>query len=148
MHYTDLRKGRVSQTGLAYHITAVTRNRIPYFEALGNGRRVVWELMALQDQGMAETLCYVLMPDHLHWLMILHKGALPEVIRFLKGRSSRAIGQSVWQANYHDHAVRKEEDLHEMARYIVANPLRTRLVGRIGDYPLWDAVWLDHTLSG
>lgn len=148
MSYVDLRKGRVSQTGWAYHITAVTKNRTPYFETLGNGRKVVRELIALQNQGMAETLCYVLMPDHLHWLMILHKGALPEVMRLLKGRSSRAIGQPVWQANYHDHAVRKEEDLHEMARYIVANPLRANLVSRIGDYPLWDAVWLDHTLSG
>jgi len=28
------------------------------------------------------------------------------------------------------------------ARYIVANPLRAGLVERLGDYPLWDAVWL------
>lgn len=148
MPYTDLRKGRVSQYGLAYHITAVTNNRMPYFEVLDNGRKVVRQLMALQEQGIAETLCYVLMPDHLHWLMILGDGALPDVVRLLKGRSARAIGKPVWQANYHDHAVRKEEDLREMARYIVANPLRASLVSRIGDYPLWDAVWLEHTLSG
>jgi hypothetical protein len=29
-----------------------------------------------------------------------------------------------------------------MARYIIANPLRAGLVDRIGDYPLWDAMWL------
>ena len=28
------------------------------------------------------------------------------------------------------------------ARYIVANPLRAGLVKQIGDYPLWDAIWL------
>ncbi len=30
----------------------------------------------------------------------------------------------------------------DVARYIIANPLRAGLVGRVGDYPLWDAVWL------
>jgi hypothetical protein len=29
-----------------------------------------------------------------------------------------------------------------MARYVVANPLRAGLVKRLGDYPLWDAIWL------
>lgn len=148
MPYTDLRKGRVSEAGLVYHITTVTRNRIPYFEVLGNGRKVVQQLIYLQDQGVAETLCYVLMPDHLHWLMVLRDGALPDVMRLLKGRSARAIGQPVWQANYFDHAMRQEEDLQKMARYIVANPLRANLVSQIGDYSLWDAVWLDDTLSG
>jgi hypothetical protein len=28
------------------------------------------------------------------------------------------------------------------ARYIVANPLRAGLTRRLGDYPLWDAIWL------
>lgn len=31
---------------------------------------------------------------------------------------------------------------------MVANPLRANLVDTIGDYPLWDAAWLDDTLSG
>ena len=147
MPYNDLRKGRASQAGMVYHITTVTQNRTPYFEVLDNGRKVVQQLMALQAQGMAETLCYVLMPDHLHWLMVLHDGTLSDVVRLLKGRSARAIGQPIWQANYYDHAVRQEEDLQEMARYIVANPLRANLVSQIGAYSLWDAVWLDYTLS-
>jgi REP element-mobilizing transposase RayT len=75
--------------------------------------------------------------------MVLHEGKLSDAVRLLKGRSARAMGHAVWQANYFDHAVRKDEDIHRMARYIVANPLRANLVERIGDYPLWDAVWLD-----
>ena len=30
----------------------------------------------------------------------------------------------------------------DVARYIVANPLRAGLVTKIGDYPFWNAVWL------
>jgi REP element-mobilizing transposase RayT len=139
MAYTDLRKGRFSQAGMVYHITTVTQGRVPHFASLGNGR----ELMGLETEGRAETLCFVVMPDHLHWLMVLHEGKLSDAVRLLKGRSARAMGHAVWQANYFDHAVRKDEDIHRMARYIVANPLRANLVERIGDYPLWDAVWLD-----
>lgn len=148
MTYSDLRRGRVSQSGMLYHITTVTQDRLPHFAVFENGRKVVRELMRLQTEGCAETLCYVVMPDHLHWLMLLHQGKLSDVVRRLKGRSARAIGGSVWQANYFDHAVRKDEDLRTIARYIVANPLRANLVKRIGDYPLWDAVWLDTTLLG
>lgn len=148
MAYTDLRKGRVSQSDMMYHITTVTQNRKPHFSLLDNGRKVVREMMALQAEQIAETLCYVVMPDHLHWLMVLRDGTLSNAVRLLKGRSARAIGHAVWQANYFDHAVRKDEDVRKMARYIVANPLRSNLVEQIGDYSLWDAVWLDETLFG
>ncbi len=145
MTYNDLRKGRVSQSGLIYHITTVTKHRAPYFASLDSGRKLVRELMVLQAEGRAETLCYMVMPDHLHWLMTLHQGKLSEAVRLLKGRSAHALGHAVWQASYFDHAVRKDEDMRNIARYIVANPLRAKLVERVGDYPLWDAVWLDET---
>jgi REP element-mobilizing transposase RayT len=69
-------------------------------------------------------------------------------MRRVKSGSALAImraGQSplrVWQKGYHDRAVRREDDLQSIARYVVANPLRAGLVRRVGDYPLWDAVWL------
>ena len=57
---------------------------------------------------------------------------------------NRAVGRNgaLWQHGFHDRAIRREEDLAAVARYVVANPLRAGLVDRIGDYPLWDAVWL------
>jgi len=148
MSFNELRKGRVSQIGRPYHITLVTQNRAPLFGDLQTGRKLVRQLMRLQQEGLAETLCFVLMPDHLHWLMELHEGTLPKTIKLLKGRTAHDIGQPVWQTNYHDHAIRQNEDLRKVARYIVANPLRAGLVEQIGDYSLWDAMWLDETSSG
>ena len=43
---------------------------------------------------------------------------------------------------HYDHALRKDEDVKKIARYIIANPLRAGLVEKIEDYPYWDAVWL------
>ncbi|MNN75503.1 hypothetical protein D3C81_1918110 [compost metagenome] len=48
----------------------------------------------------------------------------------------------VWQSGYHDHALRRDEDLKAAARYLVANPLRAGLVKSVRDYPFWNAVWL------
>lgn len=133
MPYTSLRKGRHSAPLHVYHITTVTRGREPIFSELWHARVVIQELMCLQREGLADTLCFVLMPDHLHWLMQLRAGTLSGVVRLLKGRSARRIGRSVWQLNFHDHALRSDEDLLMLARYIAANPLRSALVSRLED---------------
>jgi hypothetical protein len=48
----------------------------------------------------------------------------------------------VWQDGFFDHAVRRDEDVRTIARYIVSNPLRAGLVSNLGDYALWDACWI------
>jgi hypothetical protein len=53
----------------------------------------------------------------------------------------RHSGASVWSAGFHDHALRFEEDLIGVARYVVANPQRAGLVERVDQYPHWNAVW-------
>ena len=100
--------------------------------------------------GWTETLAFVVMPDHIHWLFVLAKNiSLSSVVANMKRHSARQINKScgcqgsrIWQRGFHDHALRREEDVIHVARYIVANPLRAGLVSRIGDYSLWDAAWL------
>ncbi len=144
-----LRTGRCSETGRIYLVTAVTRQRMPLFADLHCGRMVVKVLQNLEQSNLIDSLAFVVMPDHLHCLFSLQQGTLAMLMQRLKGSSARWInhyhtmpGRQVWQAGYHEHALRKEQDVRAVARYIVANPLRAGLVERIGDYALWDAVWL------
>lgn len=137
-----LRTGRVSLPHQVYLITTVTRRRAPVFSDLSAGRALVRQLQHHHRRGEAETLAYVIMPDHLHWMCRLRAASLSRTVQTLKGASSRAIPALTWQVGFHDQAVRDERLLRAYARYIVANPLRAGLVARIGDYPLWDAVWL------
>ena len=51
-------------------------------------------------------------------------------------------GQRRWQTGFHDHALRTEEDLPAIARYVIANPLRAGIVTSVRAYPHWDTVWL------
>jgi len=142
-HGKDLRKGRVSLPGQVYHITAVTFDRAPVFSDLRSARLLVNALREAQARDAAATLAFVVMPDHMHWLMQLGEDAsLSKVVGSVKAVTAHRIGRRIWQDGFHDHALRQEEDLAEVARYIVANPLRAGLVERVGDYSHWDAVWL------
>jgi putative transposase len=148
MGWDELRKGRFSEPGRAYHVTTVVADRRPVFRDLRLGRILVREMMRLEEEEAVESLAFVVMPEHLHWLFRLRdRIPLSEVMRRLKGRSGRLLAVATghrpfWQRAFYDHAIRGDEDLRAVARYIVANPLRRNLVKRVTDYPLWDAVWL------
>jgi REP element-mobilizing transposase RayT len=142
-HAHRLRKGRVSETNRIYFITTATSNRQPVFVDFNHARQLIQVLRENAALQRAQTLCFVVMPDHLHWLMQLEKGCnLSQVIRSVKSLSSRRIGRNVWQKGFYDRALRREEDLRSLARYIVANPIRARLVESVSQYPHWDSVWL------
>ena len=89
------------------------------------------------------------MPDHVHWLIQLTGLIrLSAVIQLVKSVSAHNLNKlsnrkgPVWQDGFHDHAVRRDEDVRGVARYVVANPVRAGLVESVGDYPHWDAIWL------
>lgn len=145
---SELRKGRVSIDNQIYLITTVTNKRRPIFLDIFAGRELV---KVLNDESLdIKTICYVIMPDHLHWLMQLKdKQNISKIVQKIKSRSGFLIKHklnltdNLWQAGFHDHALRKEEDIKSVARYVIANPLRAGLVDKMGDYALWDACWLE-----
>ena len=143
-----LRTGRYSESGQIYMLTAVTQHREPVFADWQVGRSVVHQFRQAQIEGLADSLAWVVMPDHFHWLVELKQSTLPALMLATKSRSARAINARLgrsgrfWQKGFHDRAIRREEDLQAVARYIIANPLRAGIVRRVHDYPLWDAIWV------
>ncbi|QMV64557.1 transposase [Pseudomonas berkeleyensis] len=147
-HAGALRRGRYSESGRVYLLTAVLHGREALLQDFALGRLLVAELREAHEIGLVHSLAWVVMPDHLHWLVQLERTTLDELMRRIKGRSARRINQRLsrygplWQHGFHDRALRQEEDLRAVARYVIANPVRAGLVKRVADYPLWDAVWL------
>ncbi len=149
-HGCDLRKGRVSIPGQIYLVTTVTHQRQPTFTNFLNARIVINSIRYTEHSCGAKSLSFVIMPDHMHWLLASgDKTSLSQTIANIKRRSayrineqSKTTGTPVWQPGFHDYALRHEDEIKNVARYIVANPLRAGLVEKIGDYPFWDAVWL------
>jgi REP element-mobilizing transposase RayT len=71
-----------------------THNREDLFKDLFSGRIVVAELQRLDREGVAISHAWVIMPDHVHWLLgLTGKQDLPQVAMLLKGRSARKINQ-------------------------------------------------------
>ncbi len=141
--------GRRSAPNQIYHVITATYQREDIFSCFALGRVVVHTLREARESELANTIAFVVMPDHMHWLMQLgHKQSLSECVRWVKARAAYAVNRKrtstgpVWQSGFFDAAVRNEESLVALSRYIVANPLRAGLVDSIGDYPLWDAVWM------
>jgi REP element-mobilizing transposase RayT len=149
MSYNQLRKGRFSESQREYFITTVVHERKPLFQDFLLARRLINELARIERNSSTRFLAWVVMPDHFHALLQLgEQQSLASIVGLIKGRSARALnavsGRSgrFWQPGFYDHALRQEEERLQLARYIVANPLRARLVQRLGDYPHWDSVWL------
>ncbi|CAN5284979.1 transposase [soil metagenome] len=167
MTYDALRTGRASLPGHAYVVTTVTARRVPWFGNLTTARAMIREMQRLEEEGMIVSLAWVLMPDHLHWLIQLSTSSQKEstmpdsvvdgriapnlstIMRLFKGRSARVVNQilhrhgPIWQRAFYDRAVREHEDLQRIARYLAENPLRAGLADSLADYPHWDAVWIN-----
>ncbi|MFJ4353862.1 REP-associated tyrosine transposase [Pseudomonas sp. NPDC089428] len=143
-----LRRGRFSQPGGLYLLTTVTHQRKRIFTPMRFARAVILQMREAERDGLCRSLAWVVMPDHIHWLIELQTGTLCCLMRRFKSRSSHALYQAgmprrkIWQAGYQDRALRREESVRQVARYIIANPIRAGLVKRARDYPYWDAIWV------
>jgi REP element-mobilizing transposase RayT len=130
-----LRRGRVSETGRIYLITTVTQHRTPAFADFTTARAVIQAMRIGHDDQQVESLAFVLMPDHLHWLARLTPARpLSDLVGSFKSASAKAVNRlhgtsgPFWQAGFHDRALRQDDDMRAAARYLVANPLRAGLV--------------------
>ena len=144
-----LRLGRRTIEQHVYHITTVTKDRAPRFSSLPDARCVIRAMKRIQESRIADTWAFVVMPDHVHWILQLRqRSTLSACVGSMKSQSAMLLGkarsspETTWQRGFYDRAIRRNDDLVVIARYLVANPLRAGLVSTIGDYPHWDSVWL------
>ncbi|CAG8867509.1 hypothetical protein PS627_02525 [Pseudomonas fluorescens] len=143
-----LRRGRVSEPGRIYLLTTVTRDRIPFFTTLPMARTVIQQMRQADRENACRSLAWVVMPDHVHWMIELQDSTLCSLMRRFKSRSSCALYKTgnvqgrIWQQGYQDEALRRDQNALTAARHIIATPLRAGLAEHVGDYPHWDCVWL------
>lgn len=148
MGRSDLRKGRFSQTNVIYSVTFTTKNRLLILD-FSTGRIIARLLLSPVIVKDHKILAWVIMPDHVHLLIQLGESqSLSRFVQMFKSVASRRINallnsnDRVWTDGFFDRALRKEDDLKTVARYIVANPIRAGLVKSIREYSLWNAIWL------
>jgi len=142
-----LRIGRVSDPGRIYLVTTVAWNRAPVFRDYRAARLACRVIGSPKTWRRATCLAWVLMPDHWHGIVRLEEGDLSKVVGKMKSLVTKAFRDEgrespLWQRAFHDRALRREDDLRAVARYVIANPVRAGIVDSVGNYPYWNAVWL------
>ena len=103
---------------------------------------LVYEHILNAASGSHEAIiAYCFMPDHLH-LLVAGEDEASDALRFVhqaKQRSAFAFSNRfslrLWQPSFHDRVLREEEATVSVARYIVENPVRARIVESPRAYP-------------
>jgi REP element-mobilizing transposase RayT len=133
--------------GHTYILTTVCHYRRRWFEDPAAAEIVMDRLRDIDHGGHARSLAWVVMPDHVHWMLELDEKPLADVARRFKSSSALGVnrlharGGTLWQPGYHDHAVRSDRSLREHAMYIMANPIRAHMTEQLGDYPYAWCIW-------
>ncbi len=108
---------------------------------------VLSSLHWLESQKRITLDAAVIMPDHLHFVVALRQDSLDRLLHSLKSYTAKKINALLkrhgvfWQPQYHDHALRKDEDLNEVVLYTLNNPVRAKLVDDFHEYPYWYCRW-------
>ncbi|MCA1798837.1 MAG: transposase [Xanthomonadaceae bacterium] len=141
-HSHRLRTNRVTLRSAVYLITSVTSKRRPIFTNIAAADCVTGALRHYHDRGNVHSFAWVVMPDHIHWLLQLRVGTLEWLLRAFKTWTSAQVRRClstpprrIWQPGFHDRLVRPHEKLEPYIGYVVANPVRRGLVREIRDYP-------------
>jgi REP element-mobilizing transposase RayT len=86
--------------------------------------------------------CYVIMPNHVHMIILITddeelgairesplriRSILSKLVGYIKMNASKTINklygrQKIWQRGYHDHIIRGRSDYDRIAKYICENP--------------------------
>ena len=141
-----------------YFVTICTHLKKPYFSKITNGKlrlssigKIVaeeWEKTGRLRKNVKLDE-YILMPNHLHGIVILQEvveaprwgvykersikpDALGSIIGQFKSACTRRIRSSddmdfAWQSSYYDHIIRDENDLFRIRKYVRENPSKWAL---------------------
>ncbi len=145
--HAALRRGRIPLPNHLYLLTFITDGRRPIFTDTACAMAAARAINDARLWPDARLLAWVLMPDHWHGLVQLGgTGGLAPLVQRLKANSARplpaGVARPVWGRGFHDHALRQEEDVRAVARYIVMNPVRAGIATSPRFYAYWNAVWL------
>jgi putative transposase len=124
-----------------YFLTTCTYQRRATFRDSKIATQTITQFRTTSKSERFSLLAYCLMPDHAHFLIegVTDSSDFRRFAKLAKQRSGAVwalqSGEPLWQKGYYERVLRHEEDAKEVARYIIANPVRAMLVGSPDQYP-------------
>ena len=127
-------------TEYPYAVTTVTLNREPIFRESMAANAVMEAVLFGKRQEWYYLLSFVIMPDHMHLIIVPRDKNISQCMKSIKGFSARKINSmfdrrgSVWQNGFYDYILDNEEKVLSRMRYIEDNPVRKGIVTKTEDY--------------
>src|SRR3954468_11480031 len=124
-----------------YFLTFCTDRRHPHFTDAVNVSMALSQISRAAREYQFAILAYCFMPDHLHLLVegLADGSDCRAFIKAAKQYSGfyfvKRGGDKLWQRYGYDRVLRDEEATVDVARYIVQNPVRAKLVDDPRAYP-------------
>ena len=124
-----------------YFLTFCTFQRQPRFTMSDAVDLVLLQIQRAAHQDRFALIVYCFMPDHVH-LLVQAQADDSDARRFIRAVKQysafyfkQRFGQQLWQRYGFERTLRDDEATLSVARYILENPVRARLVRNPEDYP-------------
>jgi putative transposase len=126
--------------GTVWHVSTNTANRLPAFHDAEMAAIAVESIQFQCRKMNADLLLYCVMPDHVHLVVAIGEGDLISILQAFKSYTGhqwtkRTGRKPLWQESFHDHGVRRTENMDELIKYVVENPQEAQLVSDWRTYP-------------
>jgi len=130
-----------------YFVTTNTQDRSPHFRPPCHAEIVVRNLQFYETRGDYALHGFVVMPDHMHLLIVPVAFPLSDCMRNVKSfvakemRDVTGVNGSIWQSSFHDRVVRGDRMYSNTLEYIHFNPVEAGLCKDRYDFPYSSARW-------
>jgi putative transposase len=132
-----------------YMVTTVTAARFPFFTDPADAQIVLDAILQGHYLGWWKVIAFVVMPDHLHIIMVPAKKNISECVKAIKGYSARLTNArlqrrgSLWQPGFFDYILDSEDKILSRVAYIENNPVRSGFVAHPEEYSFSSASWVE-----
>lgn len=98
-------------------------------------------IMFGKDKGWYKLISFVVMPDHLHFIVLPEDRSLSDIIQSIKGFSAKKLNEKldrsgpIWERGFYDYLLDSREKILTRIRYIKENPVKNGLVDDYQEYP-------------
>jgi putative transposase len=130
------RRNKPVNPDTVFFLTICTNERKPIFTGPEDHVLLLNVMRRLRDRFNLQFNAWVILPNHLHWLIEPREADYSKVVFAFKravGAEYKKIGRlntggRLWQDRFWEHTVRDEADFERCADYIHYNPVKHRLV--------------------
>ncbi|MBQ5362300.1 MAG: hypothetical protein IIU63_03040 [Clostridia bacterium] len=144
---TDLRNivGAIHESpaeNVALHVVGATQDSP--LQLTEYGKIITGVISHIPDNYSAFVDSYVIMPNHIHLIIVITdtmdarairesplrgRSVISKMVGYIKMNASKEIHKrfgdsTIWQRGFHDHIIRNREDYEQIAKYIYENPIR------------------------